>query len=514
MSCLLAACAALFFLGRFAFDDLYISFRYAEHFAVGHGFRWNLDMAPVEGFTNLFLVLIITCFSLIGLDLLVAVQVFNILLAGLTGMLLSRLTERLLPFVPALAQRFLPLAIVLAYLINPYTWQNALSGLETTLFVFLLALSLHSLCKWYEGRGMRWVLIGSALAFLASVTRPDGVLFGLVAPTIFLLHRLSIKAILMWIVGFVLPLLAFELWRYSYFGAWVPNTFTVKVGAAVNVFAGRTYVKEFYQIQIAMLVVACYGFWIMRRHALVQAIALWTLGLSVFYIVPQPFQGFYYRFLYSILVLVLPVAVVGLTLVSWRFKETFRWMAIAILASIHLGLNWSAAKDEEIQAVIPEATAMYRELGETLHSLPGADTLSFAYQDAGVVPYYSRLKHYDLVGLNDWSIAHAANVQEIITYLEREAPDIILLPAERPREGDSCFSIFRQGHGRMGEVGPAMLGSGLLDQYDLTGRYAYIGYDILVYVRAGQLYTERVQLELRRKDYTHLVLLPAPNCLQ
>lgn len=39
---------------RWTCDDAFISFRYAQHFAEGHGLVFNLDPAeaPVEGYTN------------------------------------------------------------------------------------------------------------------------------------------------------------------------------------------------------------------------------------------------------------------------------------------------------------------------------------------------------------------------------------------------------------------------------------------------------------------------------
>ena len=53
---LLAAAAAFehAWVLRFACDDAYISFRYAQHFVEGHGLVFNLDPdeAPVEGYTN------------------------------------------------------------------------------------------------------------------------------------------------------------------------------------------------------------------------------------------------------------------------------------------------------------------------------------------------------------------------------------------------------------------------------------------------------------------------------
>ena len=52
----------------FVTDDAYISFRYARHLGAGHGLVWNPGEAPVEGFTNLLLVILVAPFTRLGLD--------------------------------------------------------------------------------------------------------------------------------------------------------------------------------------------------------------------------------------------------------------------------------------------------------------------------------------------------------------------------------------------------------------------------------------------------------------
>jgi hypothetical protein len=216
--------------------------------------------------------------------------------------------------------------------------------------------------------------------------------------------------------------------------------------------------------------------------------------------------------LFSALTLLTLIAVPAVVSYSFKLKENYRWALLSVVVVAHLLINWRAAKGEEIQAVIPEATAMYREMGEMLGSVP-ADSISFAYQDAGVVPYYSKLKHYDLVGLNDAFIGRESNTARVIEYLEQEKPDVFLLPAERPGEQDSCWKIFRQGHGQMGALGPAIVESDLLDRYTLAGRYLYIGYDILIYVRSGAS-QEQIIEHLRNYPYKHLALAGQVPCFR
>jgi arabinofuranosyltransferase len=514
ISALIAGAAgliSLLFLKRFAFDDLYISFRYAEHLASGQGLTWNVGQAPVEGYTNFLLVILLAVIHLIGLDPLISIQIVNILLTVATGILLAKLCLSFFEDDKTTVARSSAVLTTLAFIANPYVWQNALSGLETTLFTFLIVWSLHLLLVAQQGSGS--YVPGFATATLATLARPDGVLFGMLAALVFVLaSRNRSKAALGALIGFVLPVVLYELWRVWYFGSPLPNTFYVKVSNALNLFAGRSYVTSFYKIEVILVLMAMIGIWKLRRNAVLTTSALWIVGLSAFYVMPTPIQGFYFRFLFSVLTLLTLIAIPAVVGYAFKLKENYRWALLSVAIIAHLLINWRAARGEEIQAVIPEATAMYREMGEMLGSIP-ADSISFAYQDAGVVPYYSKQKHYDLVGLNDAFIGREKDPVRVIEYLEEEKPDVLLLPAERPGEGDTCWKIFRQGHGRMAVLGPSIVESDLLDGYVLAGRYLYIGYDILIYVRSGSA-KEAIVEHLRSYPYRHLVLAGQVPCFR
>ena len=50
------------------FDDAFISYRYAQNLAMGHGITWNPGYPPTEGYTNFLLVLILAPAIWAGLD--------------------------------------------------------------------------------------------------------------------------------------------------------------------------------------------------------------------------------------------------------------------------------------------------------------------------------------------------------------------------------------------------------------------------------------------------------------
>jgi hypothetical protein len=124
------------------------------------------------------------------------------------------------------------------------------SGLESSLFTAMTMLALLA----YESGFASWrrQLLAGALYATSTMVRPDGVVFGaaagihLVAASLLarplapgsLVARAAALA-----GGFAAFFVPFLLWRQSYYGDWLPNTFYVKAGGLVNVTLGVEYLR-------------------------------------------------------------------------------------------------------------------------------------------------------------------------------------------------------------------------------------------------------------------------------
>src|ERR1035437_3147383 len=123
------------FRAHFPFDDTFISFRYAKHLAAGHGLVWNSGGPHTEGFTNLLFVLLLGVARFVTSDLLTASQIIGLASTIAAGLIIYSLaTEARDTQAGLLALAF--------YWVTPLTWINAMSGMETSLFVFLVALAI------------------------------------------------------------------------------------------------------------------------------------------------------------------------------------------------------------------------------------------------------------------------------------------------------------------------------------------------------------------------------------
>src|SRR5256885_13714278 len=78
---------------RFPFDDTFISFRYAEHLAAGHGLVWNIGGPHTEGYTNFLFVLLLAICRFLSSDLLASAQIIGLACTIATAIALQRLAS-------------------------------------------------------------------------------------------------------------------------------------------------------------------------------------------------------------------------------------------------------------------------------------------------------------------------------------------------------------------------------------------------------------------------------------
>lgn len=236
-------------------DDAYISFRYAKNFVDGNGLVFNLDPneAPVEGYTNFSWTMWLAIGIALGFvsDHLETWSIF-------WGCVLHAATVFLLGVVSWRSSRgtaLVPIAAP-AYAVSYAAASLAPAGLETALFVFL------GVAMWWlsiERRCGRQLWLLGFLAVMAAMTRPDGALFVAAAFAMVAFdawRARSLRIVLAYSVPLVVCMVPYLLWRRSYYGYWVPNTFYAKSGGDPNLGAGLDYVVEYFKCYSLSLVPA------------------------------------------------------------------------------------------------------------------------------------------------------------------------------------------------------------------------------------------------------------------
>jgi hypothetical protein len=240
------------FVLRWTCDDAFISFRYAQHFAEGHGLVFNLDPseAPVEGYTNfawtmwLALGVFLGCKD-VGLE---AWSIASGILchAGVVFLL------ALIAWRASLGRAIVPIAAC-GYAAVHHAASLAPAGLETAPFVLLATVLLR--CS-LSMRCVRDAWLAGFVGVLTAMTRPDGALFVAGAGLFVLWDAWSRKAPRLlgaYVMPFVLVFVPYLLWRHSYYGYWLPNTFYAKSGGDPYATLGWDYVVGFALCYYALL---------------------------------------------------------------------------------------------------------------------------------------------------------------------------------------------------------------------------------------------------------------------
>jgi hypothetical protein len=457
----------------FLYDDAYISFRYAQHVAAGHGLVWNIGAEPTQGYTNFLFVLLTASAIKLGVTAENAAHILNLI--GMLGISLSfyRLGRA---FLPSWGASLFPAILTACY---PLLITNAMTGMETVFWVglvFITAALAFQLWDSAETRE-RWLVLFTVTAFLSALTRPEGALFAALWYGILWLampgYRLKIliAGVIFGIAG-----VAYLAWLQSYFGAILPNSFYVKVSDG-NLFPGRGYVEEFLKNQLLPTVwfgvFGIIGVLVFRKTP--QRLALWGAILAVpltllpFYLLSYPWMGLYDRFLLPVLCVWVGVGAIGIMVTLTRLERINRLLQIhplIVMIALLPGLLHTA----NVLSTPPPAGSLFdanRKVGLALKSVTGHEQVMVAYNDVGILPYVSGVKNLDTVGLNNNRIARDGKREGwlwVVGYVLGTRPDVI---------GFYTFpdgTVYNFGHGVIGGYY-----SVLAEAKDFQGNYTFGG---------------------------------------
>lgn len=418
---------------NFTQDDAYIFFRYAKNYAHGHGLVFNPG-ERVEGYTSFTWVMIMAGVIRLGFDPVLLSKVLG-LIFSIGSMcllyLISKLIARQRPFV------FNILSVFMIACNGSFAlW--TLSGMETSLFIFLFFAAIYAYL--YEHYRARYMLLTPFLFVLLSLTRPEGIfLFGLTyvhrVVNLYRSKRLHVRENVRYVGLFVLLLFPFFLWRISYYGYPLPNTFYAKTGPSwVYLKMGLDYtvlfLKQYALWGLALIIPFCalffrkdrfwYGYCVMLIMAFiayVTAIGGDVLLENRFYI-PVFFlmyllvqEGFYdaYRFLrkqkYLKTMRTKPVCLTCILLMTLLYSAwTFYYPYTSILDSKKLMEN------------------VVRKFSRTADWVNSQDVrdASLATTGMGAVSYLADIEVIDMYGITDSYIAHHPEPIEGLTSSTKE----------------------------------------------------------------------------------------------
>jgi hypothetical protein len=241
-------------------DDAFISFRYAEHLVNGFGLVFNPG-ERVEGYTNLLWTLWIA----LGMTVRVPPEIWSVVWglvfhAASLGLLVAwhvrfrRTSGTTLIAVPVAA---------LLGAVNVDWAIYATSGLETSACTFLVLAGFMLLVS---ERPVAVPAAGAVLA-LATLTRPDAIVFFVLgAAFIGWTRRPVVPQLVRLFVPFLLLVGPVVIWRWSYYGDVVPNTYYAKSANVAWFEQGLFYVWTYAARYWALVAAAGLGWFIGFRR--------------------------------------------------------------------------------------------------------------------------------------------------------------------------------------------------------------------------------------------------------
>lgn len=389
---------------RWTVDDAYITLRYAQNLAQGHGLVYNPG-ERVEGYTGILWTLLAAGAIWAHLPPLVVLD-----LVGLVSTLamLGLVDQILIVLDTDLPRRLLARGLLI---IAGWWAMHAMSGLETMLYTALLISSVLAYLR-------RWAGL-PVLVLLCALTRPEGALLTVALGAASWWR--GDRRIIPWMAGFVLPGAAYFVWRWSYYGNLLPNTFYVKGAGGQN---SWLHVVNFAALGVMPLVLA----WRASRPDCgrldAQRPLLISLGafiglLTLFYGQSELMMNYANRFFVPFQPLII-IALAG----SWgtiRIRS-FPLSSYAILAGIYmLGAGINAYYYELMERQEHAAAARW------IAAHAPANATLMVVVDAGMVPYETGLRTIDAGGLNDVYLAHERDPQARANYLLEQEPEVVLL---------------------------------------------------------------------------------------
>ncbi len=411
-----AVAGALFYQYRLFFhDDAFISLRYAQTFLSGGGLCWNPG-ERVEGYTNFLFVILTSAMGKCGVDLVVAARLIGI---GSYLLLVAFSVRRLFRSGNSHSVNWLAMipVIISATALPLVIW--TLGGLETTLFTLLATLGAVQFADAMSDS--RRSLVAPGLWFgLSTLCRPDGILFIICGLVMIIAKSLLVDRQFDHRVWFYLIITAaltipHELWRYSYYGQWLPNTFLVK-GANLGSAAvyGWQYVKDFAGalpcLPIVLLVTGTVAIFVRawRPRSIWYLFLILSFGAYVLAIGGDHMPGF------RLFVPLIPIS--GFLLyellseIKMLQRSTYRIAVPCAVLLLCTGQLFFPSQSYQRAKFRDGAAFLGEQVGEYINANWPAGSV-VALNTAGSTPYFApKLRFIDMLGLNDTTIARRTNV--------------------------------------------------------------------------------------------------------
>lgn len=449
----------LLFFPKWIVDDSFILFRYAENFVTKGELNWNIGENPVEGYTGVLSVLLLSIGYLLKLNPILISHTI-----GVTSLIFSIVLIYFIQLKININQK-IAFIITLMFSTAPAIYTHVFSGLETILFIFLILAVVYFGLTLFEKKNNN--IIYFIVLLLLSLVRPEGLFFSVLSFCILLIYFYKYKKPSLVTYSknsffiYFLPFSLYLTYKTIYYGAIFPNTYYIK--SAANQFNISSYFsliyffKYYFFIPVTIcviLLISTYLFVYKNKSEIIYdvkvrftavLIIIFSLILIGKYLFTSLLMNYSYRFYIPIFPIVLILIGYIINKLFGNFtrlfvnKAYYYIVSAAIFALILIQINiiYFQFRKEVLY------TAKHILLIENVHKKVGcflrnnfSDSKILVHADAGAIPYYSKLQTIDFGGLNDEYLARTNNLtkQNIIDYFFNVNADILIITSFNSKE--------------------------------------------------------------------------------
>jgi hypothetical protein len=285
----------------------------------------------------------------------------------------------------------------------------------------------------------------SLLLALAALTRPEGNIFVAVAGIFFLVEvlrrRRTTRSFIIWLLPLLIIVGGHLVWRRTYYGYWLPNSFYAKVSGFWGEQAYH-YLSMFHRDYRVFLFAPIALLPLIVRRRFIHSLFAVSIVVYLAYLVYVGGDRFEFRFLVPLFPLFYWLLAEGIALIAAAGKRSRDLRRVALVVSVGLGLTlWVStylgstrpqakktrhdiASIEEIRAYSERRAREGKFLRQLIEKGLLPDDLVLCVTGAGAVPYYSNLPTVDLYGMNDVRIAHMKIAERgVIAHEKRGSSD-------------------------------------------------------------------------------------------
>jgi len=433
-------------------DDAYIHFQFSKNLAEGNGFSFNAGQ-PTPGSTSPAWTVLITLFYLFIKNHLLIAKVLSVVFYLLTG-----ITSYYLGLEVFKSKKFALIVSVFTLLTGRFAW-SALSGMEVTLFAFLLTLFILLYLK-EKSKYLLMLILG-----IASIVRPEGYLiftFYLFVQTPVVSKRpfFSKKELVTLMLSTAIYLsiiLPYIIFSFVTTGDFLPNTFTAQsIVESALVFRAKSavlYLLRYCYLLVIdnPLIAIClpYGLYSLikriSKNKRLFLIFLITIGFPIFASITAPNLRHHGRYIIPFIPLYSVIGIIGFKTLVTRFKHNRIYFQKAAQSLIILStliyllimlINWASTFAWNVKNI----NDMHVHLGNWVSDNIPEDSV-IALNDIGAITYISQREIIDIVGLVSSEVLEVTKglskegrEEPLWNYLMEKHPDyLIILPSWYPQ---------------------------------------------------------------------------------